>query len=54
MSVLLYKSIEFPKFEHDQRVIYVQNFFPTLLKSLSFLSLMQCESEFHFAGFTPT
>ena len=28
MSVLLYRSIKFPKFQHDQRVIYaVQNFF---------------------------
>ena len=27
MSVLLYRSIKFPKFEHDQKVIYVHNFF---------------------------
>ena len=27
MSILLYRSIKFPKFEHDQRVIYVHNFF---------------------------
>ena len=25
MSVLLYRIIKFPKFEHDQYVIYVQN-----------------------------
>ena len=27
MSVLLYRSINFQKFEQDLRVIYVQNFF---------------------------
>ena len=27
MSLLLYRSIVFPEFEHDQRIIYVQNFF---------------------------
>ena len=27
MSVLLHRSIKFPEFEHNQRVIYVQNVF---------------------------
>ena len=27
MSVLLYWSIKFPKFEHDERAIYVKIFF---------------------------
>ena len=47
MSILLYKSIKFPKLEYDQRVFYVKNLFQYFeyggfwhnLESLWFLSL---------------
>ena len=61
MSVLLYRSIKFPKFEHNQRVIYIHYFFKYLeyddfliqfriMVVLITYVIQVCE--FRFTGFT--